>query len=211
MPDAPSTSLSPGRATAGGYADPDTLEARARDVLASDRVTSATRRAFGDRLRPPSVAGVLNALERSVLAAVAARLVPLGALGARIDLAARADDLLARGPGDGWRYADLPPDREAWTAGLNALNESACAVHERVFADLSPAEQDALLGRVQAGDPPHPAWPISPQRWFEEVLAALTELAYGDLRVLLAIGYDGFADAGGWQGAPLVAAESLRP
>lgn len=201
----------PGGGLSERYADPEALERRAREVLAGDTVTAATRRAFASRLQPPAVGGVLSDSQRALLAVVAERLLPLGALGARIDLAARADHLLAQGPGDGWRYADMPADRQAWIAGLEALEASAAAAHGRAFVALAPDEQDRLLGRVQAGDPPGPPWPIPPARWFEEVLAALTELAYGDLRLLLAIGYDGFADAGGWQGDPLIAAAVDRP
>ena len=210
MPDAPSTSPPPGRDMAQTYADPDGLESWAREVLAGPRVTAATRRAFGERLSSPRAHAVLTGPQRTALAAVADRLLPLGALGARLDLAARAEALLAGGVGDGWRYADTPPDREAWATGLGALDASAQAAQGRGFADLAPDAQDALLRRVQAGDPPGPAWTVPPRRWFEEVLATLTELAYGDLRVLLAIGYDGFADADGWQGAPLTPPGELR-
>ncbi len=210
MPAAPSPSTPPGRDPSDRYADPEALERRAREVLAGDTVTAATRRAFASRLQLPAAGGVLAAPQRATLAAVAARLLPLGALGHRIDLAARADHLLAQGPGDGWRYADMPADRQAWIAGLDALEASAAAAHDRAFIALAPDEQDRLLRHVQAGDPPGPPWPLPPARWFEEVLAALTELAYGDLRLLVAIGYDGFADADGWQGDPLTAAGADR-
>ena len=183
--------------------DPAALEARAREALASDRVTAPTRAALTGRLATPGLGGVLDADAMRALAAAAARLIPLGALGEALELARRFDAMLASSPGDGWRYADMPADAQAHRLGLGALDGAARSQAHADFADLDAAAQDALLAAVQAGAPPGPAWPLPPARWFEELLAALIELAYSDLRVQLAIGYAGFADADGWRGAPL--------
>lgn len=183
--------------------DPAALEARAREVLASDLVTAPTRAALLERLEAPAGEGVLDADALRALAAAAARLIPLGALGEALDLGRRFDATLASGPGDGWRYADMPADVEAHRLGLRALDAAARSQAGVAFAEQDGAGQDAVLAAVQAGSPPGPPWPLSPARWFEELLAALTELAYADVRVQLAIGYDGFADADGWQGGSL--------
>ena len=172
-------------------------------MLASDRVTAPTRAALLGRLARPTGAGALDAEALRALAAAAARLIPLGALGEALDLARRFDANLASSPGDGWRYADMPADVEAHRLGLRALDGAARKGAGAAFADLAPAAQDTLLAAVQAGSPPGPPWPLPPARWFEELLSGLTELAYADVRVQLAIGYDGFADADGWQGGSL--------
>lgn len=184
--------------------DADDLDRRVRALLACDRVTAPTRRVLLARLdRAPAPPRVLTARQAAVLAAAAARLIPLPGLEDRLDLAGRLDAELADGPGDGWRYADCPPDAELQRAGLDGLDAAARAAHGAGFAELDDAARDALLAAAQAGAPPGPAWAAPPARWFEETLAALTELAYGHPLVQVAIGYDGMADARGWRGGVL--------
>ena len=170
------------------------LEAQARALLASDRVTAPTRRVLLARLdAAPVAARVLDPSAFATLTAAAARLVPLGGLQDRVDLAGRLDAQLAVGPGDGWRYAEAPSDLEAMRAGLAALDAHAGASG---FAALAPERQDALLHAAQAGGE---GWPPFAARWFEDLLAALCHLAYAHPLVQLDIGYDGMADAHGFQ------------
>ena len=168
------------------------LELEARALLASDRVTAPTRAALIARLdwRAGSPKA-LTARQLATLRAVAARLVPLGELDAAVDAAGRLDAALAAGPGDGWRYAAMPADKEAIASGLDMLSADG-------FLDLDGERRDAMLARVRGG---LDCWPIPSDRWIEEVIAQLVQLAYGHPLVQLAIGYDGMADAGGW---PLV-------
>lgn len=185
------------------------LERRARALLASDRVTAPTRRALLARLdAAPVPPRVFDARQSAVLVAAAARLTPLPGLEARLDLAGRLDAMLADEPGDGWRYADCPPDVQLHRAGLDGLDAAARAAHGSGFAELDEAGRDAVLAAAQAGAPPGPPWAAPPARWFEELLAALTELAYGHPLVQVAIGYDGMADARGWRGGVLTPAAS---
>lgn len=168
------------------------LEAATRALLASDRLTAPTRAALTARMeRCADAPGALSRRQLATLAAAAARLVPLGALQDRVELARRLDVQLATGAGDGWRYADTSPDATAVAAGLDALDADAAPSS---FADLPAQRQDALLQQARSGDlaqvPPH---------WFEDVLAALTRLAYAHPLVQVAIGYDGMADAHGFQ------------
>ena len=115
-----------------------------------------------------------------MLRAVSARLVPLGGL----HLPERFAAMLAQGPGEGWRHADMPPAREAHGEALRRLAREG-------FADLDPQAQDAMLSAVQSGRPPEPAWPFPPQRWFEGLLSSLVRLAYGHPLAQVAIGVRG--------------------
>ena len=163
------------------------VEGEARALLASDRVTAPTRRALLARLDVSfGEPRVLSREQMCILRAVAARLVPLEGL----QLPERFDAMPADGHGDGWRYADLPSDREAHAIALDRLAAGG-------FADLDPDEQDSMLTAVQAGDPPGAPWPFPADRWFEEALAALAKLAYSHPLAQVGIGYDGFADAHG--------------
>ena len=49
---------------------------------------------------------------------------------------------------DGYRYADMPEDREAWHLTLAALDADARAAYGRSFADCLIAGQEALIQAV---------------------------------------------------------------
>jgi gluconate 2-dehydrogenase gamma chain len=184
-------------------ADRDTLIADTQALLRSDRVTEPTRRALMARMTlAEGMPRCFSEPQRMTLRAVAGRLVPLEALADLLALAERYEADLTQGPGDGWRYADLPEDSQVAARGLDALDAVALSVFGEAFHALSAERQDELLADVQAGRPRGAAWPFSPQRWFEETLAAIARLAYSHPVVQVAIGYDGFADAHGMASRP---------
>jgi Gluconate 2-dehydrogenase subunit 3 len=63
----------------------------------------------------------------------------------RIPIAAMIDARLAESETDGWRYADMPEDGQAWRDTLAALRADG-------FADAEEKEQDALIQAVQDAD-----------------------------------------------------------
>jgi hypothetical protein len=67
----------------------------------------------------------------------------------RIPVLAMVDARLAEGQTDGWHYADLPHDDQAWRASLAALDEDAQHAHGCTFAACTWNEQSALLARIQ--------------------------------------------------------------
>jgi len=60
----------------------------------------------------------------------------------RIPVAAMIDARLAEAQTDGWRYADMPEDGQAWRDTLAALRADG-------FAEATEKEQDALIQGVQ--------------------------------------------------------------
>ena len=54
---------------------------------------------------------------------------------------------------DGYRYEDMPPDREAFRLGLQAIEKSRTTLHECGFAELGPREQDGMLRSLHDGKP----------------------------------------------------------
>ena len=58
------------------------------------------------------------------------------------------DERLALNRTDGYRYADMPEDREAWHLTLAALDADARAAYGRSFADCLIAGQEALIQAV---------------------------------------------------------------
>ncbi len=165
------------------------VEAIARaEVLVSEagRMTARTRAALerrGAADDPAYRPQAMPAPSLAVLRAVAARVLPQR--GTQIDLAARIDAMLHQGGGDGWRFAALPPDAEAYRAALRTLDGAALAAHGRGFAALDGAAQDGLLRAVAAGSPGSAATPpaaadgldgAAMERWFEDLRADAVRL-----------------------------------
>ena len=162
-------------------------------LLQTDRVSARTRdvnlaRAapdYGDRA-PVAV----SASQIETLRTLADHLVPQSAE-AWIDLAAQIDAELAAGIGDGWRFAELPSDREAYRAGLDTLEAAG-------FATSDTAGREALLRSIASGDH-QSAGPLTGAQmalWFEEVRAEATRAYMAHPATLARIGYSGLANGG---------------
>lgn len=182
-----------------------------RALLATDLVTAPTREALAARLAPGGgdAPRFFDAAAYATLSAACSRLVPQPDRPDPVDLAAGIDRRLAEDASDGWRYDDMPPDRDAYRLGLRGLDESARAMFDAGFAALAGAAQDAVLDAVQCGEAPGESWRAVPaQHFFEELLAECVEGYYSAPVAQDEIGYVGFADAHGWQA---VGAEQLEP
>lgn len=169
--------------------------AELRGLLDSALVTPATRAALLGRLDGDAPAGepwpFFTPAEGRTLTAVCARLLPPGSPVTLGNAVHQIGQRLLAGEGDGWRYDALPPDAESFRTSLAVLD----AAGGTAFADLRSPEQDALLKVVsqRVG----PAQRLA--RWFEDLLAELTELHVSHPLTQAALGYTGFADAAGWQ------------
>ncbi|RAK62382.1 gluconate 2-dehydrogenase subunit 3 family protein [Hymenobacter edaphi] len=184
-----------------------------RTLLETGLVTAATRAALQARLLAPAYAPqFLEPATYDLLRAVATCLIPQPDRAVPIELAPGVDQRLARGGSDGWRYDSLPPDREAYRLGLGGINQSAQALFQRNFRELEPAQQTTVLQRVQEGNAPGEIWATVPAgRFFEELLAELTELYYAHPLAQEEIGYVGMADAPGWTRIGLNEREEREP
>lgn len=126
----------------------------------------------------------LTAAEADVLEAVCARLIPSdengpGATEAR---AARYIDRALAG--------FLAPNRQAYAAGLAALDRHAVKVHGTAFQQLAPADQDAVLKEVEAGKAE--GLPAGPSSFFNLVRTHTIQGTFCDPF------YGGNADFVGW-------------
>ncbi len=172
-----------------------------RALLDTPHVSAATRAALQARLDAPAYAPQLLAPETyALLEAVAARLFPQPDRPEQpIPLAPAIDQRLAEGRADGWRYDALPPDREAYRLGLGGIQEIAQALSQADFIALSAAQQDAVLQALASGTPPGKTWEtLDAGRFFEEMLAELTETYYAHPLAQEEIGYVGMADLPAW-------------
>ncbi|TGE27761.1 gluconate 2-dehydrogenase subunit 3 family protein [Hymenobacter metallicola] len=184
-----------------------------RALLATDLVTEATRTALLARLGAPEYEPqYFDAATYELLRMVAARLFPQPDREAPIELAPSIDQRLFTGGSDGWRYDVLPPDRETYRLGLGGIRESARVMFGQYFELLTGAQQDAVLRAVQNETAPGPIWDtLSANRFFEELLAELTENYYAHPLAQEEIGYVGLADVPGWTKITLNEKEDREP
>ncbi|MBD2723006.1 gluconate 2-dehydrogenase subunit 3 family protein [Hymenobacter armeniacus] len=173
-----------------------------RALLGTEHVSEATRAALQERLDAPAAYApqLLSAESFALLEAVAARLFPQpDRPEAPIALAPAVDQRLAAGRADGWRYDVLPPDREAMRLGLGGIQEIAQSLFQADFLALAAEQQDAVLQALADGRPPGATWQtLHAGRFFEELLAELTEYYYAHPLAQEEIGYVGMADLPAW-------------
>ena len=186
-----------------------------RALLATPHVSEATRAAVQARLDAPAAyePQLLAPETFALLEAVAARLLPQpDRAGQPIALAPAVDQRLAEGRADGWRYDALPPDREAYRLGLGGIQEIAQAQFQADFTALNEEQQDAVLRALASGTPPGPTWEmLDAGRFFEEMLAELTETYYAHPLAQEEIGYVGLADLPAWTKIGLNEKEEREP
>jgi hypothetical protein len=88
----------------------------------------------------PAQEAIATALCDQLLGQDSGRIVPVAAM---------IDARLAEAQTDGWRYADLPEDGQAWRNTLGYLDEDARAKFGSGFAELAGTDQRAVIQAVQ--------------------------------------------------------------
>ena len=180
--------------------------ASVRDLAATDLTTPPTRRVLQERAAWRSQGPqFFTPDEMRTLAALCDAMVPQdgpddpGGGRYRVDIAGEMDRRVGNGGGNGWRYADLPGDGEAYRRGLAAFDDVAGGA----FHEKSRGERLKILTDIRAGDGEGPAWQsrgLVAKRVLEEWLAEAVEIYYSHPGGGQAdLGYVGFADARGWR------------
>ena len=160
----------------------------------------ATRRAVDERLAVEDRPEFLDASAYAALKALCDRILPQPVGRAAAPLAAYVDRKLARDGRDGYRRAELPPLREAWSRGLAALEAEACAGYARPFAELPAENRDVLIARMAASDLHDPAWAGMPCAVFftERVQPDIVRAYYAHPNSWSEIGFGGPASPRGY-------------
>lgn len=176
-----------------------------RTLIASNRVGSATRTALLERAAPDpenAAGAVLGASGLATLRAAIDCVIPQPE-DRRIDLAARIDRQLASSGGDGWRFADLPPDADAYRAGLQTLDDAAHQLHGRAFAALDVEARQEMLAAIADGRFQTASSGASEtldganmKRWFEDLRGDAVKLYVSHPDTLARMGYSGIANGG---------------
>lgn len=111
----------------------------------------------------------------AVLEAVSNRIVPQPERGHPVEIVPWIDCKLHDNRGPGYRWADLPPMREAWTKGIDSIDAEAGHRHGSPFDQLTGDQQDKLLEDVQNGRVELRLWgDLPPNGFFTRLL--LTEI-----------------------------------
>ena len=120
------------------------------DVLNEvDRWDAATAGVVLARLSPSPELSFFTGVEQATAEALCDQLLAQHD-DPRVPVAALIDVRLARGETDGWHYADLPPDGDAWRRTLAFLDDDATRVFGSSFARLTTSEQASCVQTVQS-------------------------------------------------------------
>ena len=147
--------------------------------------------------------------EARTLSAVTERIVlqPDRNQAEKVSIVPWIDEKLHEDKRDGYRYEEMPPQREAWQLGLKGINETAQVLfNEKEFVALDPLSQDVVLTHVERGDPPGASWKQLPAaRFFKDVLCStIVKIYYAHPLAWNEIGYNGPSSPRGhvrkWEG-----------
>jgi hypothetical protein len=168
-----------------------------------------TRRAVRRRLEEIPPVRFFNEHEARTLAAVAERIVPQPDRSGieKVPIVPWIDEKLYEDNRDGYRYEELPPQREGWRLGLEGIDETARVLFDgKNFCDLDPLSQDVVLQHVERGDAPGATWARLPAaRFFKSVLSiTVVKVYYAHPAAWNEIGYGGPSSPRGhvrkWEG-----------
>jgi hypothetical protein len=135
----------------------------------------------------------------ALLEAIAARLVPQDDRDEPIPIVPWIDDMLHENRTPGYRYADMPPMRDAWRQGLDAINAESGERHSASFVALSGADQDSLLRAIQRGEVQAEEWRSLPaKRFFKSLLKEVVSVYYAHPAAWGEIGFGGPASPRGY-------------
>jgi hypothetical protein len=173
------------------------------DVLSKRWTVSwnqATRATIDKRLTVQRTPRFFTAEEWEVLTAVCARIMPQPRGRPAVPLPAYVDQKMADNKLDGYRYARLPPQGEAWRRGLAALDRQAQATHGMRFHELPGSQQDELLLQMQRGELTGEAWGGMPCDLFfmHRVISDITHAYYAHPTAWSEIGFGGPASPRGY-------------
>lgn len=138
--------------------------------------------------------------EWQTLCALCAQIIAQRKNAPQVPLAALLDRKLAYDDSQGYRDARMPPLREAWRTGLAALEAASQEQFHGSFADLTYAEQVAMIRQMQSGQLQGEAWNGMPSKLFfsKHVLDDISKTYYSHPFAWSEIGFGGPANPRGY-------------
>lgn len=143
---------------------------------------AATRKVILNRVDNVPEIRYFDPQEARLLAAVCDRVLPQDDReeSHKIPIVPQIDKRLHENSHDGYRYVDMPPDREAYRLGLRAIEDIAQHRHGCGFLEIGPREQDEILRSLHDGRPDaaHEIWSRMPVHRFWMLLVSDCADAY---------------------------------
>ncbi|OBG74744.1 hypothetical protein A9X05_25820 [Mycobacterium sp. E3298] len=128
----------------GRYPDFDVLET-------TDTWDEATKKVVLARLEPPGPLRFFTAEEEPCLRAFCDTVLAQDRE-PRVPVAESVDSKLADGRLDGYQYADMPDDRDAWRLVLRGLDETASSRYGKAsFAEAEPDTREEIVDQFSQG------------------------------------------------------------
>jgi hypothetical protein len=159
-----------------------------------------TRAVIRERLDQVPGRRFLSEEQWSLLQAIVDRLVPQPDREEPVPIVPWIDALLHHNHTPGYRYADMPPMREAWQHGLDAIAAEARNRHGKSFEELPPEGQDSLLRDVEENRVESRYWGDLPAGGFfrHHLLKEVVGIYYSHPDAWSEIGYGGPASPRGY-------------
>jgi len=160
-----------------------------------------TRAVVDNRLHEVPKRRFLTTAQWSLLQAICDRLIPQpDREDEPVPIVPWIDAMLHDNHGPGYRYADMPPMRDAWRQGLEAIAAEAHNRHGKHFEEMSPEEQDSLLTDVQENRVERRYWGDLPAGGFflHHLLKDVVSIYYSHPAAWSEIGYGGPAGPRGY-------------
>jgi hypothetical protein len=192
----------------------ETFRTRYQNYNVLDKWSSAdwddqTRRVVRERLEEVPPIRFFTEDEARTLAAVAERIIPQPDRSddEKVPIVPWIDEKLYEDRRNGYRYEELPPQRDAWRLGIKGIDETAQALFDgKLFVALDTLSQDVVLTHVERGRAPGAAWERMPAaRFFTSVLSiTIVKIYYAHPSAWNEIGYNGPSSPRGhvrkWEG-----------
>ena len=164
-----------------------------QNVAVLQRTSTATRRALEERASPASSKRFLSQELFTLLQQITATILPQQSVGTAADIAATIDARLLAGKNAGWRFADLPPDGEAYRQGLTIFTEMLKQTPLKSYDGMPSSAREAYLCCIANGDvDAHARFPLS--RWLGMLRTDAVKVWLAHPSTMQKMGYYGFAD-----------------
>jgi hypothetical protein len=115
---------------------------------------ATTRRVVEDRVENVPPIRFFSANEAPIMAAICDRVIPqhdrLPQF--RVPVLNFIDERLAKNEISGYRFENMPDDRDAYRLGVQAIEATAHVKFGKQFVDLAPIDQDAILKSIHDGE-----------------------------------------------------------
>ncbi|MAC58738.1 MAG: gluconate 2-dehydrogenase [Novosphingobium sp.] len=173
------------------------------DVLAKHDTLSwndKTREVIDARLGLDIPSAMLGERRAATLAYLVQRICPDPANRPPTTTAALVARKIVENEGDGFRHHKLPPVKEAWERGLDAIEAEAQAVFRKQFTQLEPDSADDLLRAVSKGETRAVQWTGLPPKlfWTYRLIPDCVSAHWAQPQAWSAMGFGGPASPRGY-------------